>query len=37
LGIGGSPQFAAAAHPRTNLAVITDQAHNRVLLLPMRN
>jgi DNA-binding beta-propeller fold protein YncE len=37
LGIGGSPQFAAAIHPRTNLAVITDQAHNRVLLLPMRN
>jgi DNA-binding beta-propeller fold protein YncE len=35
LGIGGSPQFAAAIHPRTNLAVITDQANNRVLLLPM--
>jgi len=35
LGIGGSPQFAAAIHPRTNLAVITDQANNRVLLFPM--
>jgi DNA-binding beta-propeller fold protein YncE len=35
LGLGGSPQFAAAIHPRTNLAVITDQANNRVLLFPM--
>jgi DNA-binding beta-propeller fold protein YncE len=35
LGIGGSSQFAAAIHPRTNLAVVTDQANNRVLLLPM--
>jgi DNA-binding beta-propeller fold protein YncE len=35
LGIGGSPEFAAAIHPRTNLAVITDQANNRVLLFPM--
>jgi DNA-binding beta-propeller fold protein YncE len=35
LGLSGSPQFAAAIHPRTNLAVITDQAHNRVLLFPM--
>jgi len=34
-GLGGSPQFAAAIHPRTNLAVITDQANNRVLLFPM--
>jgi DNA-binding beta-propeller fold protein YncE len=35
LGIGGSSQFAAAIHPRTNLAVIADQANNRVLLLPL--
>ena len=30
-----NPQFAAAIHPRTNLAVITDAANNRVLLLPL--
>jgi DNA-binding beta-propeller fold protein YncE len=35
LGIAGSSQFAAAIHPLTNLAVIADQANNRVLLLPM--
>jgi DNA-binding beta-propeller fold protein YncE len=35
LGIAGSSQFAAAIHPRTNLAVIADQANNRVLLLPL--
>ena len=35
LGIGGSSQFAAAIHPVTNLAVITDQTNNRVLLLPL--
>ena len=35
LGIGGSAQFAAAIHPFTNLAVIADQANNRVLLLPL--
>jgi DNA-binding beta-propeller fold protein YncE len=35
LGITGSSQFAAAIHPRTNLAVIADQANNRVLLLPL--
>jgi DNA-binding beta-propeller fold protein YncE len=35
LGIGGSSQFAAAIHPLTNLAVIADQANNRVLLLPL--
>jgi DNA-binding beta-propeller fold protein YncE len=34
-GIGGSPQFAVAIHPRTNMAVIADQAHNRVLLYPL--
>jgi DNA-binding beta-propeller fold protein YncE len=35
LGVGGSSQFAAAIHPVTNLAVIADQANNRVLLLPL--
>ena len=35
LGVGGSSQFAAAIHPLTNLGVITDQANNRVLLLPL--
>jgi DNA-binding beta-propeller fold protein YncE len=35
LGISGSSQFAAAIHPLTNLAVIADQANNRVLLLPL--
>jgi len=30
-----NPQFAAAIHPRTNLAVITDAVNNRVLLLPL--
>jgi DNA-binding beta-propeller fold protein YncE len=37
LGIGGSTQFAAAIHPLTNMAVITDQANNRVLLVPLPN
>ena len=31
----GNSQFAAAIHPRTNLAVITDAANNRVLLFPL--
>jgi DNA-binding beta-propeller fold protein YncE len=34
-GISGSPQFAAAIHPRTNMAVIADQANNRVILYPL--
>jgi len=29
------PQYAVAIHPRTNLAVVTDAAGGRVLLLPM--
>jgi DNA-binding beta-propeller fold protein YncE len=37
LGIGGSTQFAAAIHPLTNIAVITDQANNRVLFVPLPN
>ena len=34
-GISGSPQFAAAIHPRTNMAVIADQFNNRVILYPL--
>jgi YVTN family beta-propeller protein len=37
LGIGGSTQFAAAIHPLTNMAVITDQANNRVIIMPLPN
>jgi YVTN family beta-propeller protein len=37
MGIGGSTQFAAAIHPLTNIAVITDQANNRVLFVPLPN
>jgi len=35
LGIGGTSKFAAAVHTFTNLAVITDQANNRVVLFPL--
>jgi YVTN family beta-propeller protein len=35
VGISGSSQYAAAIHPRTNLAVIADSASNRVLLYPL--
>lgn len=34
LPISGSIQYAVAIHPRLNLAVISDSANNRVLLLP---
>jgi len=37
LGIPGSTQFGVAIDPFTNLAVIVDQANNRVLLFPMPN
>ncbi len=37
LGISGSTQFAAAIHPLTNMAVITDQANNRLLIVPLPN
>jgi DNA-binding beta-propeller fold protein YncE len=37
LGIPGSPQFGVAIDQFTNLAVIVDQAHNRVLLFAMPN
>lgn len=35
IGIPGSPQFGVAIDQFTNLAVIVDQANNRVLLFPM--
>jgi len=34
-GIGGSPLFAVAIHPRTNMAVIADQTNNRVVVYPL--
>jgi YVTN family beta-propeller protein len=37
LGVGGSTQFAAAIHPLTNMAVITDSANGRLLILPLPN
>ena len=37
LGISGAPLFAVGIHPRTNLAVVSDQTHNRVLLVPLPN
>jgi len=36
-GISGSAQFAVAIDQFTNLAVIADQAHNRLLIFPMPN
>jgi DNA-binding beta-propeller fold protein YncE len=35
LGIGASSKFAAAIQTFTNLAVIADQANNRVILFPL--
>src|SRR5215472_13405982 len=37
IGIPGSAAFSVAIDPFTNLAIIIDQAHNRVLLFPMPN
>ena len=37
LGIPGSPQFGVAIDQFTNLAVIVDQANNRLLLFAMPN
>ncbi|MGA2427619.1 MAG: hypothetical protein ABSH13_03885 [Candidatus Acidiferrum sp.] len=37
MSVGGSTQFAAAIHPLTNMAVITDQANNRLLIVPLPN
>lgn len=36
-GIPGSPQFGVAIDQFLNIAVIVDQAHNRVLLFPLPN
>jgi len=33
--LSGSTQYALAIHPRLSLAVVTDSANGRVLLLPM--
>jgi DNA-binding beta-propeller fold protein YncE len=35
LGIGGTSRFSTAIHTLTNLAVLADQANNRVLLFPV--
>ena len=35
LPIGGSPQFSIAIDPKLNLAVLTDEKNNRVLLIPL--
>jgi YVTN family beta-propeller protein len=35
LPIAASQQFGIAVHPRTNRAVIVDQNHNRVLIVPL--
>ena len=36
-GLGGSPQFGIAIDQFLNLAVLVDQAHNRVLIFPVPN
>ena len=35
LGLGGSQQFSVAVDARLNIAVVADQANNRVLLVPL--
>lgn len=35
LPVGGSDRFALAIHPRTNLAVVSDSANDRILLVPL--
>ncbi len=35
LGLGGSQQFSVAIDPKLNLAVVVDQANNRILLVPL--
>ena len=37
IGLPGSPQFGVAIDQFTNLAVIVDQANNRLLIFPMPN
>jgi YVTN family beta-propeller protein len=36
LSLPGSSQFSVEIHPRTNLAVLADQAGHRLLLVPLR-
>jgi hypothetical protein len=36
-GLEGSPQFGVAIDQFTNLAIICDQANNRVLIFPIPN
>ena len=36
-GLGGSPQFGVAIDQFTNLAILADQANNRVLIFPVPN
>jgi YVTN family beta-propeller protein len=35
LGLGGSQQFSVAVDAKLNLAVVADQANNRILLVPL--
>ncbi|MGD0964145.1 MAG: hypothetical protein ABSA57_09635 [Candidatus Acidiferrales bacterium] len=35
LNLGGSQQFSVAVDPKLNLAVVADQANNRILLVPL--
>jgi YVTN family beta-propeller protein len=35
LSLGGSPQQSVAINPMTNLAVVADQANDRILLVPL--
>jgi len=35
LPVSASQQFAVAIHPRTNIAVISDEVNDRVLLFPL--
>lgn len=35
LGLGGSTQFSVAVDPKLNMAVLTDNKNNRVLLIPL--
>lgn len=35
LALGASPQFSVAIDPKLNLAVLTDQTNNRLLLVPL--
>jgi DNA-binding beta-propeller fold protein YncE len=37
MGLKGAQLGSIAIHPRTNIAVIVDEANNRLLLVPMPN